>query len=98
MPDFRKNIYKLILSTIECLSKKGKENSMNFLVKKGLKVDFKQVGPMVRNYITKGVQLPDVNLVKTDRGFELQTVRDLSILTAYKVCNIPPFHVVSPEE
>ena len=44
MPDFRKNIYKLILSTIECLSKKGKENSMNFLVKKGLKVDFKQVG------------------------------------------------------
>ena len=41
MPDFRKNIYKLILSTIECLSKKGKENSMNFLVKKGLKVDFK---------------------------------------------------------
>lgn len=97
MPDFRKNIYKLILSTIECLSKKGKENSMNFLIKKGLNVDVKQVGPMVRNYLTKGEQLPDVNLVKTDKGFELQTVRDLSILTAYEICNVPPFYAVRPE-
>ena len=61
---------------------------MDYVVKKGVNPSWDQVSSLIRNYYEKGEALPSVNVVITDKGLEIRTDEDLSILLAYMICDL----------
>lgn len=65
-----------------------KEKTMDYVVKKGVNPSWDQVSSLIRNYYEKGEALPRVNVFITDKGLEIRTDEDLSILLAYMICDL----------
>lgn len=59
------------------------------MVKKGIYADVELVGELVRNYYEKNIKLPAFRVVPVKGRFGIVTSRDLSILFAYKICDLP---------
>lgn len=72
----------------EIILARKKKKIMDYIVKNCVNPNWDEVSELIRNYYEKGEDLPRVNVFITDKGLEIRTDEDLSILLAYMICDL----------
>lgn len=72
----------------EIILARKKKKIMDYIVKNCVNPNWDEVSELIRNYYEKGEDLPRVNVFITDKGLEIRTDEDLSILLAYIICDL----------